>query len=183
MGTLAFGSLVITIFYLIRVILELTDDALKKRKNSKIVRCILCCMKCIFWCFERFLRVLNKNAYIMCAIHGKPFCISACDAFSLLKRNFLRTIVLNRVTGSLFFITKIMVSLAMGTVTYFYFSSHKFKDKLNYIPVPVGIVMFGTYLIASVFFAVYSTAVDTLFLCFCMFHSKFTQSFVFYLLL
>lgn len=103
----------------------------------------------------------------MCAIHGKPFCSSARDAFNLLMRNFLRVVALDKVTEFLFFLTKILVTVGMGFVTYLYFSSEKFDGKLNYVAVPVAIVMFGTYLIASVFFAVYSMAVDTLFLCFC----------------
>lgn len=126
-------------------------------------------MKCFFWCLERFLRFLSKNAYIMCAIHGKPFCTSARDAFNLLMRNFLRVVALDKVTEFLFFLTKILVTLGMGAVTYVYFTTEKFEEKLNYVAVPVVIVMFGTYLIASVFFAVYSMAVDTLFLCFCKF--------------
>lgn len=151
-----------------------------KKWDNEVTRCILCCMKCFFWCLERFLRFLSKNAYIMCAIHGKPFCTSARDAFNLLMRNFLRAVALDKVTEFLLFLTKIMVTVGMGALTYVYFTSEKFEDELNYIQVPVVIVMFGTYLIASVFFGVYSMAVDTLFLCFCkyyllMFHA-FTTS-------
>lgn len=168
LGTVAFGSLVITICRVIRVFLEYIDDKLKKWDNE-FTRCILCCMKCFFWCLERFLRFLSKNAYIMCAIHGKPFCSSARGAFNLLMRNFLRVIALDKVTEFLFFLTKILVTVGMGAITYVYFTSDKFVDKLNYVEVPVVIVMFGTYLIASVFFGVYSMAVDTLFLCFRMY--------------
>lgn len=166
LGTVAFGSLVITICRIIRLVLEYIDQKMKKWDND-FTRCILCCMKCFFWCLERFLRFLSKNAYIMCAIHGKPFCTSARDAFNLLMRNFLRVVALDKVTEFLFFLTKILVTVGMGAVTYVYFTSDKYVDKLHYVEVPVVIVMFGTYLIASVFFGVYSMAVDTLFLCFC----------------
>lgn len=54
----------------------------------------------------------------------------------------------------------------MGAVTYFYLDSNIYDHKLHYNVVPVVIVMIGTYLIATVFFGVYSMAVDTLFLCF-----------------
>lgn len=54
----------------------------------------------------------------------------------------------------------------MGAVTYFYLDSNIYDHKLNYNVVPVVIVMIGTFLIATVFFGVYSMAVDTLFLCF-----------------
>lgn len=103
----------------------------------------------------------------MCAIHGKAFCTSARDAFNLLMRNFLRVIALDKVTEFLFFLTKVMVTIGMGAVTYVYFTNQKLGIQLHYVQVPVVIIMFGTYLIASVFFGVYSMAVDTLFMCFC----------------
>lgn len=130
-------------------------------------------MRCFFWCLERFLRFLSKNAYVMCAIHGKPFCSSARDAFNLLMRNFLRVIALDQVTDFLFFLTKLLVSFGTGATAYLYFTNDPAETPLNYVAVPVIIVMIGTYLIASVFFSVYSMAVDTLFLCFCTY---FTHS-------
>jgi len=39
---------------------------------------------------EKFLKFLNKNAYIMIAVHGKNFCTSAKNAFFLLMRNIVR---------------------------------------------------------------------------------------------
>lgn len=102
----------------------------------------------------------------MCAIHGKPFCTSARDAFNLLMRNFLRVIALDQVTDFLFFLTKVLITAGMGVATYFYFKNDQFGVQLHYVQVPVVIVMIGTYLIASVFFGVYSMAVDTLFMCF-----------------
>lgn len=95
-GTLAFGSLIITICRLIRVGIEYVDHKLKKFDNP-FVRAILCCCKCFFWCLEKFLKFINRNAYIMCAIHGKNFCASAKDAFMLLMRNILRVFVLDKV--------------------------------------------------------------------------------------
>lgn len=96
MGTLAFGSLVITICHLIRLALEYVEKKLKKHDNP-VFRLIIKCMKCYFWLLERFIKFVNKNAYIMCAVHGKGFCRSARDAFNLLLRNIIRVAVLNKV--------------------------------------------------------------------------------------
>lgn len=166
LGTLAFGSLIITICRLIRVILEYIDHKLKKFDNA-FTKAILCCMKCFFWCLEKFLKFLNKNTYIMCAIHGKNFCSSAKDAFNLLMRNFLRVIALDKVTDFLFFLSKILIAVGMGLLTYLFFASEVTTPTLHYNFVPIFLVSLGTYLIATVFFNVYSMAVDTLFLCFC----------------
>lgn len=97
LGTVAFGALILTICRIIRVILEYIDQKLKKYDNA-VTRGILCCLKCFFWCLESFLKFLNRNAYIMCAVHGGNFCTSAKDAFNLLMRNFLRVLALDKVT-------------------------------------------------------------------------------------
>uniref|UniRef100_A0A182W864 Choline transporter-like protein n=1 Tax=Anopheles minimus TaxID=112268 RepID=A0A182W864_9DIPT len=165
LGTLAFGSLIIAICKIIRAFLEYLDHKLKGYDNG-VTRAILCCCRCFFWCLESFLKFLNTNAYIMCAIYGKNFCTSAKDAFSLLTRNVLRVIALDKVTGFLFFLSKLLLASGMAAVTYTYFDSDLPKTPLNYPFVPAVLVFIGTYIIASIFFSVYSVAVDTLFLCF-----------------
>ncbi|XP_065083197.1 choline transporter-like 2 isoform X3 [Ochlerotatus camptorhynchus] len=164
LGTLAFGSLIIAICKIIRAMLEYIDHKLRKYDNG-VVKAVLCLCKCCFWCLESFLKFLNTNAYIMCAIHGKNFCSSAKDAFSLLARNILRVIALDKVTGFLFFLSKLLIACGMAAVTYTFFDNNG-STKLHYPFVPAIIVFVGTYVIASVFFSVYSVAVDTLFLCF-----------------
>lgn len=169
LGTLAFGSLIIAICRMIRVCLEYIDRKLKQYDNE-FTKAIMCCLKCFFWCLEKFLKFINKNAYIMCAIHGKNFCASAKDAFMLLMRNIIRVFVLDKVTDFLFFLSKLLVTAGVGAVAYLFFATDviHFMDnsKLNYGVVPVIVIMIATYLIATLFFSVYSMAVDTLFLCF-----------------
>lgn len=171
LGTLAFGSLILTICRIIRLILEYIDQKLKKFDNE-LTRAILCCCKCLFFCLENFLKFLNRNAYIMCAIHGKNFCASAKDAFNLLMRNVLRVLALDSTTDFLFFLSKLLISLGMGASAYTYLTSELFNQHFPTIllhnPEAQAIFIFiGSYVIASIFFSVYSMAVDTLFLCFC----------------
>jgi len=163
-GTLAFGSLIIAICRMIRVLLEYLDQKLKMYDNP-FTKAILCCMKCFFWCLENFLKFINRNAYIMCAIHGKNFCTSAKDAFSLLVSNMVRVFVLDKVTDFLFFLSKILVSIGVASILYS-FLEYVTKKDLNYVMVPVVFVFVSTYFVASVFFSVCTMAVDTLFLCF-----------------
>lgn len=98
LGTIAFGSLILAICRLIRVILEYINHKLKKYDNA-FVKAVMCCLRCFFWCLEKFIKFINKNAYIMCAIHGKNFCRSAKDAFNLLMRNVVRVFVLDKVSS------------------------------------------------------------------------------------
>lgn len=33
--------------------------------ENKVAKFLLGCLKCCFWCLEKFLKFLNRNAYIM----------------------------------------------------------------------------------------------------------------------
>ncbi|KAH8306254.1 hypothetical protein KR018_005316 [Drosophila ironensis] len=165
LGTVAFGSLILAICRLIRLVLEYIDSKLRKYDNA-VTRAILCCMRCFFWLLENFLKFLNRNAYIMCAIHGKNFCTSAKDAFNLIMRNFLRVVTLDKVTDFLFFLSKLLLTAGAGVSTYYFLANNPALIKLHYNAVPTTVVVIAAFLITSVFFGVYSMAVDTLFLCF-----------------
>jgi choline transporter-like protein 2/4/5 len=171
LGTLAFGSLILAICRIIRVILEYINHKLSKYDNP-CVKAIMCCLRCFFWCLEKFIKFINKNAYIMCAIYGKNFCRSAHHAFNLLMRNIIRVVVVNQVTDFLLFMGKLMITAGMCALAFYVLTDEVLVEgavevpTLNYTVVPILIIGFGTYFIASIFFGVYSMAVDTLFLCF-----------------
>lgn len=107
LGTIAFGSLILTICRIIRLVLEYLQQKLKKYDNA-FVKAVMCCLRCFFWCLEKFIRFINRNAYIMCAVHGKNFCMSARDAFGLLMRNVVRVVVLDKVSSKNVHIRKLM---------------------------------------------------------------------------
>lgn len=173
LGTVAFGSLLIAICNFIRALIEFAETKLKKYDNF-LTKAILCCFRCFFWCLHKFLCFISTNAYIMCSIHGKGFCTSAQDAFSLLMRNVVRVVVVDKVTDFLLFLGKLVVTASMMIAAFYVFHTDELRlldnsgrdVKLNYFLLPVALIGLGTYLISSIFFSVYATAVDTLFLCF-----------------
>ncbi|KAF7662110.1 hypothetical protein LDENG_00245720 [Lucifuga dentata] len=171
-GSLAFGALILTLVQIVRMILEYIDHKTRSAQNP-CARFLLCCLKCCFWCLEKFIKFLNRNAYIMIAIYGKNFCVSAKNAFMLLMRNIIRVVVLDKVTDLLLFFGKLLVVAGVGVLSFFFFSgrillpgSNFRSETLNYYWMPIITVVVGTYLITHGFFSVYNMCVDTLFLCF-----------------
>uniref|UniRef100_A0AAY4DZR9 Choline transporter-like protein n=1 Tax=Denticeps clupeoides TaxID=299321 RepID=A0AAY4DZR9_9TELE len=171
-GSLAFGALILTLVQIVRIILEYLDHKFRAAQNP-CARFVMCCLKCCFWCLEKFIKFINRNAYIMIAIYGKNFCVSAKNAFMLLMRNIVRVVVLDKVTDLLLFFGKLLVVGGVGVLAFYFFSgkipvpSGSFQaSKLNYYWMPIITVIVGSYLIAQGFFSVYSMCVDTLFLCF-----------------
>lgn len=164
LGSLAFGSLIIALIQMIRAALEYIEMKLKEGPDpGPIIKFILCCLKCCFWCLEKFMKFLNRNAYIEIAVYGKNFCTSAKNAFFLIMRNILRVAVLDKVTDFLLFIGKLSITAGMGVASFFFFRK---DEDLNYYLAPVIIIIIAAYVVATAFFGVYSMAIDTVFLCF-----------------
>ncbi|KAL8202346.1 UNVERIFIED_CONTAM: hypothetical protein K2H54_011193 [Gekko kuhli] len=144
-GSLAFGSLILAVVQIIRVLLEYLDHRLKAAEN-RFAKFLLTCMKCCFWCLEKFIKFLNRNAYIMIAIYGTNFCTSARNAFFLLMRNIIRVAVLDKVTDFLLFLGKLLIVGSVGILAFFFFTQRikliqDSTPSLNYywVPILVGI--------------------------------------------
>ncbi|CAL8107889.1 unnamed protein product [Calicophoron daubneyi] len=172
-GSLAFGSVLIALLQWLRSILEWVETKLKKYDNGFTQCCLRCCCCCL-WCLEKFLKFLNRNAFIMIAIYGQSFCSAAHSAFYLLLRNAVRLVVVDKVTDLILLVGKLIVMALSGFVCFLYLEGHifgdtfwaKYQPSLHYVTVPVTLVVLGSYLVSSLFASVYEMGVDTIFLCF-----------------
>ncbi|XP_071769585.2 choline transporter-like protein 4 [Centroberyx gerrardi] len=169
-GSLALGSLLLTIFQLPRMILECLYHKFKDFEGS----CGLFVFSRLhfgFWCFGRFLNILNQNAFVMMAIYGENFYSSARLASDLVMRNVERVVLLDRVTDVVLLFCKLLVVGPVGVLSFYVFSGRirlpdAFQaEMLNYYWVQIVIVTVGAYIIAQGFFSVYSMCVNTLSIC------------------
>lgn len=157
LGTVALGSMIILIGQII-------CNFIRALMNNRYMRVFnLCCN--ITDLIERFLQFLNKNTYIMVAIHGNPFCQSMRDAFNLLMRNIASVYVTSRVTTLQFGMLNLAISSAMAGLTYWFLPKDNMQSELMIYPILTAFI--GSSIVAATFFGVYSMAIDTLFLCFC----------------
>lgn len=170
--TLAFGSLIIAILRLIRLLLEYFERKIKKAtNNNRVVGFFMKCMKCCMCCVEKLVKYINHNAYIICAVYGSNFCVSAAKAFKLVVNNIIRVAVIDKLTNFLLFLSKLAIAVAIGVLSFYFFtkkipieSVKAFAPDLHYYFLPVAVIFIGVYAIAKLFFDVYSMCVDTLFL-------------------
>lgn len=146
LGTIALGSLTINLCQIPRVFLSICMN-----EES--------CFRYTVSYLEKFLRQFNRNAYIVCAMHGKPLRSSGTKAYKIILPNFLHYFGLNLMAGTLFVTSKLL--LVIGTVVVGYLSVGNPNVAMY------SLVIYGAYFTASSFFSVYSMAVDTLTLCFC----------------
>lgn len=161
-GSLALGSLIITVVKIIRIILEYIDQK-TKNSQSDIAKCVIKCCKCCFCILERFLKFLNRNAYTMIAIHGYNFWNGAKNAFKLIVRNCVRVATVNWVGDFTLFLGKLFVA---GGVTAFAIWWFKRNDDVQFFIVPACVVFICSYITAGAFSGLFETCIDCMFLCF-----------------
>jgi len=77
---------------------------------------LLTCCQCLLWCYEKFIKFMNKNAYIQTAIFGTAFCASAKAAFGLIMRNASRVGSISYVSTIVLFVGKLFISFTRAVV-------------------------------------------------------------------
>ncbi|CAL9772616.1 unnamed protein product [Musa acuminata subsp. burmannicoides] len=173
LGSVALGSLVVSIVEWVRFILE----ALRRRlrhSDPAPVTCIgkfmssssQCCLGCIDW----IIKSVNRNAYIMIAITGKGFSKASAIATGLIMNNILRIGKVNVIGDVILYLGKLCVSLFCALFAFLMLDTHKYKSAHNKISSPLFpvLVTWGLgYIVATLFFAVVEMSIDTIILSFC----------------
>lgn len=164
-GTLAFGSFILTVCSIIKTLIDAISDNLQASGEGGIfAQVCMCCCQGIVAAIKDLLKYINKNAYIMCSIYGKNFIGSARDAVNLLVASAMHAYTLTYISKFLLFLIKFLIALLMSLITYLIYTNTS-NVFLQFKLLPAVLVGFGTYIIATIFFDVYAMAVDTLFLC------------------
>jgi len=168
-GSIAFGSLILAIIQMIRLILAYFQAQAKKMqgKDSKLIKFVLGCLQCYLTCFEKCIKFLNKNAYIQIALSGKSFCGAAKDAFSLIMRNPLRMGVVTSLGGIFVLFGKIFIASLTALAGFFTITKwSKFSDELYSPFIPTLFMFVFAYVVGACFMTVYGLAADTILACF-----------------
>lgn len=166
LGDIAFGSFLIATIRYIRIVIEFIDNRIRKNKsqdvNNSVTRSATCFFRIFFWLLDRFLKYIDRNAYIMMSMYGEGYLASAKRAVELLYKNSTRALVLDYVTYFVLLVSRLLITGIAGYIT----AQEMFTSNLHYKWLPIVLVVIGTYFISKGLFSVYSMAVDTLFICF-----------------
>lgn len=107
-------------------------------------------------CFERFIKFLNKNAYIQIAITGKNFCLAAKDAFFLILTNPVKFGLLATLGGVFIFIGKIFIAGVTGLIGYIILTNVEYYKTNLFSPLfPTFFCALIGYFIGSFFMSIY----------------------------
>jgi hypothetical protein len=181
LGSVFFGAAILTAVKCVKWAMQYMTRKLSKfAGGNPLIKFLVCCLHCCICLFEKFIKFLTKNAYIMIAVDGKSFCGSAGQAWSLLMSNIARMTAVNVVTAYLFLMAKIGIAFMCAAATTYWIERKLVYDESNTSVsspfAPSVFAFFLGYFVASVFFEVSDFTIDTLLLCFCLDDLKNAQS-------
>lgn len=107
-GSVCFGSIVITIVKILKMIVENAESQSRDGGNA-FVKFIACCCSYIMELLEEILKYLVRNAYIIVAMDGTALIPSGRKAFNLLAKNLIDVIALNKVGDFVLFLARIFI--------------------------------------------------------------------------
>jgi len=90
LGSIAFGSLIVTILEFIRLVLRSIAD---QNGGDGVMQILACCAACFIGCLENLVEYFNRYAYIEIALYGKPYIEAAKDTWRLFRDRGITLIV------------------------------------------------------------------------------------------
>jgi len=167
-GTVAFGSFLIAVVTMIRVVFEylVKQYEASGAKENPVMKAIFCCIRGMLYLLDQYVKFISKSAFIQTAIHNSSFCESAINSFYLIIRHAGRFTS----AGSIGFI---MMFLGKGTImsTSAYLTILLIKSvhpDVSQPFLPAFLVAMAAYVVASLFLSIFSFSCTTILHCFIM---------------
>jgi solute carrier family 44 (choline transporter-like protein), member 2/4/5 len=166
-GSLALGSLLIAIVWIIRAIFEYVAEKVQDAAGENgFTKCLLCCVRCCLDCFDRFMRYITRNAYIYMAISSESFCSSALNAFILVLKNSAKFAFVEGFADVFMFLAKICISVfttATGIICMKFFLT---ATPVSSPIIPALCMLAISFIVAGIFVSIFDTGANTILQCY-----------------
>jgi hypothetical protein len=162
-GSLAFGAFILAVVQFFKWLMYYLKKQQEANKN-KVLEKVFACLQYLFWCFEKCVEFLNKNAYIQIALLGKWFCTSAWNAFVLILRNAGRIGTLGSIGGVVHLIGTFFIMSVTAFIGYMLLGALH-PDDISSPVLPTILYIIVGYVAAKLIMNVFGLAVDTVLQC------------------
>lgn len=166
LGTIAFGSFIIAIIQLVRIIMAKIQAQIEQTQNDAakwMGRCISCYLQYL----ERVVTYINKNAYIVCCIKSSNFCSSCYTAIDLLIGNLADVCAANFLADAVFIFCKLLVTGGTVVLSWLLLRNTELGADVKTIVFVLILIGFISYIISAIFLHLYDCVQDTVLMCYC----------------
>ena len=169
LGSIAYGSGIIAVIQFIRVVLAYIDKRTKNAQKSNVVlkvaiKVIQCCM----YCFEKFIKFVSRNAYIIIAIKGSSFCSSTMTVFGLLLRHGAQINLTSLISSLILMLGKLILVAGAGAAGFVVLEYTTMVEDVSSKILPIAFIIFISFLVATAFLDVYDLGIASILICFCI---------------
>lgn len=162
LGTIFFGSFIIALIQLIRILMAILDSQTKKlQEQNKMAKLALKTIQCCMWCLEKTVKFITDYCYIYVAMQGGGFCRSCFAVFTLIMGNPAQLALNTIIRLLLGLIQMIAIPMLCAWICNMTLERQK-KPEPIYASVVVALMAF---VITKAFALVMSCTLDTLFVC------------------
>jgi len=170
LGSIFFGSFIIAVIQLIRIILLLLDRYTKKAQDKNfMLKLAIKCTQCCMWCLEKTIKFITSYCYIYVAMQGASFCSACFKTFGLIFANPAQLAINTFVRVILSWIQLLGLPIACGFLVNLVLTNQGKAEAMW----PTIVVALMAYVIAKTFSLVFSCVLDTLFVCCCRDKSEY----------
>ncbi|KAH7817317.1 putative Choline Transporter-like (CTL) Family Protein [Monocercomonoides exilis] len=174
-GSIAFGSGLIVLATILRVLSEIASSC-SRSAGSSVVQFLCVCISCVLQCASRYFEYFSSGAYTLVSIKGLPFWEAGKQTILLKLRNLLQTLVLDRVLSFVFGIAEFFIDvfsfvLLILVVRPDIFNPSNVTSGNNFIPyyswvviLVMGFLFIGV--VTHVMFSTFRYGVETLYVSF-----------------
>lgn len=158
-GSLAFGSLIMTIVTILRTMVDIMANNANESGNGA-AKVIACVAQCLMRCLEDLIEYINRTAYAYMAVTGDGFCASAWNGFLLNLKYCAKFYFAIRI-ASMFVFMGILAVTAANTGLGYLLMTYATKDaeKMESVIAPLILIAAMTLTIASIFLGLFDEAV------------------------
>ena len=155
-GSIAFGSFLIALVQLIRIIFEYIIYQYEKvgNKENPVYKAFKCVARCILWCLDQCVKFITKNAYIQIALHNSMFCKAAWDSFCLVLRHVGRFSSASMIGAIMMLLGKGTIMGASSCITYILIQN--MYPEVTQPIIGTVVIAMVSYLVGSLFLSVFS---------------------------
>ncbi|KAG8892407.1 putative choline transporter, neither null mutation nor overexpression affects choline transport, partial [Tulasnella sp. 403] len=122
LGSIAFGSLIVTLLELLRLLL---NAAVNNNSDDVVTAALACCAACFVGCIESLVEYFNRYAYIEIALYGKPFIPAAKDTWALFKDRGIDALINDSLVGITLNFGGYIVGILSALFSYVYLRATK----------------------------------------------------------
>ena len=164
LGSIFFGSFIVALIQIIRILLMALDRYTKKQQKANLMlKLLIKCTQCCMWCLEKTIKFITNYCYIYVGMQGAGFCKACFLTFSLIVTNPAQLAINTFVRTILGWIQLIGIPVACAFLANTVLGMQGFPE----VMFPTLVIAAMAYVIAKTFALVFACVLDTLFVCCC----------------